>query len=333
MKTFSTLFLLLAISVTAFANVAMPGYWNVGAGRSFTPYFSTDSMYAQSIQMQSELITIHLYKGFAAVRGEYHFINHADSALTLKVGYPMQGRVPHPEVYNLVFEQLLSLNIMGNGEPISTSSLEKNESGDEEKWAVWDMEFDADTTTSIVVHYLVETNRAHLLKGYDKTSECGFTYILESGEAWKGDIEKGRIFIRLMEGLTPRDVKGALPAKAFRYDQHSLLIWDFEQLNPTPENNIVIRYGEVYNFHIDSALQKAPSYFMALDMDHAAKLTSTADFKPFVKANFKVKPEGGYALFILAGCATLFVGLLIYLSIRGIINFRKKGKKGSQHIH
>ena len=74
-KFFVVLFFLICSTSKIFANAAAPGFYNNGGSSDFIPFFASDSLYLDKLQMQSEQITVLLYPNFAVVRGEYNMLS------------------------------------------------------------------------------------------------------------------------------------------------------------------------------------------------------------------------------------------------------------------
>lgn len=288
------------------ANVALPGFFNTGGGGSFNPVNKEDYKKAEQIQMKNELITIILFNGFAVVKGEYDMYNSSDKSLTFITSFPKNGKFNNN--INVSFNELDNITVFS-----AQNSMNIKE---KENWYEWENTFKAKSINKIKVYYMLDTSKAFARYGYDSSKDCGLSYILETGQLWKDKIENGRIYIKLMEGLSLDDIYGILPEK-FISDNSEQLIYDFKDLEPDYNNNVVIRYRRNFkDFDFKQISKNYKKYFSDLDMLEANKI-DTANFHIISKTNFS--PPRYTDLFILA--IILFLILLIVLPIVLIIRF------------
>lgn len=338
-KLFSILFFLITFTNISLANIAMPGYWSTGTGRTFFPFFKEDSAHFGKIQMKEELITIQLYKGFAVVKGVYKMLNLSGENVMLRVGFPINGTFDHPVAKNVMFDELYNLKVLNNGVATEVQSLSdyvnhryekygkvfpfpeiKNPIqtlfADNSNWYVWETNFKANEITEVVVYYVVNTNDASQLEGYTKNHSNCFSYILESGEAWGKDIEKGKIIVQLMEGISDEEIDGLFPFGAFKFYEGNFLIYEFENLNPTNNNNVLIRYSERdEKFRFEEITNNIETYFASIDKMNLNKSFKEKNLDDS-KDDFEVHTTAESPIvFIVSGIVLL--GLLIY----GIISW------------
>lgn len=253
---FHTLLFLLLSSASLLGNAAMPGFYTTGAQSSFQLLYPEDSLYLGSIQMTSERVDMLLFPGFAVVRGSYQFQNLTDSSITLHTGYPIGAYTPDmhlsgQENVNIHLSELFELQVFVNGERQSIITPDQVHGN----WHLWQTEFTADELTEIVVYFIVDTNASRALKGYDSERSNGFVYLLESGKQWAGKIERGNMLVHLQEGVTPSNIIGIYPTDGWFYSApHSVLHFPFLNLEPGPENNLVLRYGQLLeDFNLEAA--------------------------------------------------------------------------------
>jgi hypothetical protein len=258
MSKFSTkYFLAIALSTilwlsvvrSSFANVSAP-IINFGSGRTLTSLDSKNTNAVAKIQMQSEVVRISLYPGFSVVKGEYHMVNTSKEAVKIQVGYPSydsigQTRSTQEKRFQVQPPgDLSNLRALVNGREVSTTKVDN-----QGQWYVWPMEFLPQQATDITVYYMTDTWRSIKVPSYsiisaDKQLNL-FEYILESGAVWGKRIEKGTIFIKLNSKMSDQNILGILPKGILKYNsQEHYLIYRFENLKPTPANNIRINYGD-----------------------------------------------------------------------------------------
>jgi hypothetical protein len=301
----------------------MPGFWNVGGGGGFVPYFAKDSAYFDKIQMKSEFITIQLFNGYAIVKGEYYMYNHSKEKIKMKVGYPLNGTIDHPSSYAVVFEGFEDFKVMiGDSSVKHTLFNAQNENHKNatknitaiRDWYVWDNEFEAEKITKITVYFIVNTKNAKIKKGYESQEAAGFTYVLESGQAWKDKIEKGVIYIKLEDKLTIEDILGASPKNLLSYKNNKELLYTFTNLEPNQENNIVLRLKEYKSptntsTEFEKIKNNSSDYYKNIDT------INTQDFK--IDDSWKIlKDKDNFLPSTTAN--SILVSFLMFLTIYGL---------------
>lgn len=317
------------------SNAAMPGYWNTGAGRTFFPFFPEDSIHYGKIQMQSEDISILLYSGFGVVKGEYRMYNHSPAPVNLHLGFPTNASVENDEVVRILFDDLHDLRVLVNGDTVRTSRLQdesplvrlkrKREPrrfdrtfgslSNIENWHVWEATFPPQSITTLTVYYIVNTNDATILRGYDRGNGCGFVYILETGEAWAGKIDSGRINIKLCGGLTENDIQGIYPYGSFYTDGKNDIQYLFWDLDPTYRDNIIVRYGErKKEFSFDSAVGLPDARYQEVDTSQFVVFPKYGNIV-FKRNDFDTSgiPFKYYVIGLITGILLIAGGLLYVL--------------------
>lgn len=291
------LFSFLLPTSNVFGNAAQPGFWNAGAGHEFIPLVAGDSVFIGNIRMAREDISILLFPGYAVVRGDYWMENTVDSTISMTVGYPVNGEMQQPGIHYIMFDDLYQMQVLVNGSPVEYGKLEVYDSvainprkhiWSEREWYTWKMSFEKDSLTHIRVYFIVNTNDAKLREGYGVLDNNGFAYILESGKAWGGTIGKGRIRMQLAGGLKSKSIGGILPAGSFSWDGKSMFVREFENLEPEPESNVIVRYNKRNkNFDFESILKTHEELFKAVD-ELAESEWDVSTFKVFEAADFNV---------------------------------------------
>ncbi|MBP9095576.1 MAG: FeoB-associated Cys-rich membrane protein [Ignavibacteria bacterium] len=342
-KFFVVLFFLICSTSKIFANAAAPGFYNNGGSSDFIPFFASDSLYLDKLQMQSEQITVLLYPNFAVVRGEYNMLNLSNKEIIFNTGYPINASYENELVSRVSFEDIYGLKVFVDGTEVPNEKLKAGDSSysfDENKrnlynnWYVWKSNFKPGAITKIKVYFIVNTSNSILRKGYSKDTDNGFVYILESGKAWAKNIESGRINIQLMDGLTAKDIMGVSPNSKFTInDEGNSLIYDFKNLEPTPKDNVLIRYkSEKEKSDIQSIVSDATKYYDEIDRIQPANIFAES-YKSFSANDFEVH-DSGFNVFAYMMIFLVFgVPIIIFLAIAGIVIFiivrRRKRKKQS----
>lgn len=337
------IFLLVAVftSMVAFGNAAMPGIWSTGHGGRFIPLFKEDSMHLGKIQMQRELVLINLYHGFAAVKGEYWMYNTTDKPITMRVGYPINGSYEADLVENVMFNDLHKLRALINDQPVNVvKAAEDFDSVYREvnkiqmqNWYYFTTTFAPRQLTKITIYFLTNNSDATLGRGYGRDKGNAFAYILETGRAWAGKIEKGQVLIKLNNDLSLKDFRGVYPVNTLMGDNKHLQ-FAFTNLEPDSSANILLWYNagkKDGNFSFEKILNNADQHFRDLDRFPLAEFENTK-FKKVNKDDFEPH-DSGLTWFWIILIAIVVVALailigLIYLIYRLIR--RKKRNKDKQ---
>ncbi len=333
-------FCLLAAIVSGlfvFGNAAMPGMWNTGHGGRFIPLFKEDSVHLGKIQMQRELVLINLYPGFAAVKGEYWMYNTTDKPVTMRVGYPINGRYEADLVEHVMFNDLHKLRALVNDQPANVvraadgydSVYREIDKMQMENWYYFTCTFAPKQLTKITIYFITNNSDATLGRGYGRDNGNAFAYILETGRAWAGKIESGQVLIKLNDALSLEDLKGVYPVNTLLGDNKHLQ-FAFTNLEPDSTNNILLWYdgGKKDGFSLDKVLTNSDQYFRDLDRFPLAEF-ETNDFKKINKDDFDPHDSGLTWLWVLligiVVLALAVLGGIIYLIYR-LIRRNKRNK-------
>jgi hypothetical protein len=265
----SLLFSLLFLPLLA--NIAQPGIYNAGGTGTFSLLFPEDSAAYQQIEMQQEKVLIQLYRGFAVVKGTYWMYNTAADSLTIQVGYPVNASFPsraYRDHLDIDFDDLYQLRVKGNGAKVAVRRERLAEDNyNMDNWYLWEQSFAPGELTQVEVWFLVNTNSAKILQGYNSDAHNAFLYLLETGSTWKGAIGQGEVIVQLRDGLQKEDIWGGSPDSIFRYQaEKQLLVYQFQNLNPQAENNLALVYGEnEEGFDFAGVTAEAERYFATID--------------------------------------------------------------------
>jgi len=326
---FLSLLFLIVQPLVALSNAAMPGVWQGGAGARFVPLYPSDSAALQSISMQREEVLVHLYNGYAVVKGTYWMHNRADTALSIVVGYPVQGTVNAPIVNHINLGEPQALKVLVNGHPVETSKGDAGISGllgatpdysqfDPDKWMLWRTQFAPASITTITVYFLVNCSEARLRKGYNVKKGHAFAYVLESGTAWLGNIDTGSIKIKLQDGLKSSQISGLLPAEVWQAHD-DLLTWQFNNLEPGEKSNVLVWYnvGKDSIYFERDVMPRSQALFAAIDKVDLAEFEGAADWQKIQKENLSagngllVSITGGFMLVFFVPVVVI-VGLFLF---------------------
>ena len=129
---------------------------------------------------------------------------------------------------------------------------------------MWNIEFVPGQEAVVKVYYMVST-KGYIHQGYYGSKKAQlFTYVLESGQIWRDRIQQGTILISLSGDLNSNDIWGVLPSKTLQIDRAAkYLIYQFTNLEPTADSNIVINYNNKLPAQFDYEQEKA-NYFRSI---------------------------------------------------------------------
>lgn len=337
-----TIFFLFAISFKGLSNAAMPGVWQGGAGARFVPLFPSDSAALQSISMQREEVLVHLYNGYAVVKGTYWMRNRSEKPVSIVVGYPLQGTVDAPIVNHINLGEPRALKVLINGLSVETVKGDAGISGlldtspnyaqfDPGKWILWRTAFAPASITTITVYFLVNCSDARLRKGYNVKKGHAFAYVLESGTAWVGSIDTGSIKIKLQDGVQIKQVKGLLPATVWQ-SNNNLLTWQFNKLEPGPNSNVLVWYNvgkDSIHFESD-VLPRSTELFAAIDNFDRLGFAGAAQW-PFLQKD-DLSADNGF-LFAMAGGFTLLFIVPVAIIAGLLLYWRRLSKRRKEELN
>ncbi len=339
-KILRTAFLLMAIVLYQknFANAAQPGIWNAG-GTVYTMLYPEDANTFKKVQMQQERIFIQLYKGFAVVKGTYVFKNTSNEYLQFKMGYPINGIYSGGanDLNQIILDSLSQFKIKANNRwltledenhpEINTNS--QNINAFSENWKVWQMNFSPNEIQRVAVYFIVNTNEARIRKGYDIEKRNAFIYLLESGNVWKNNIEKGEFYIQLMNGLTPENIQGISEGFGFKFNtQYQIFAGQKTNFTPTPKDNLIINYSQFNeNFSFEKVIKQTNELFVKIDqmsqLSFESLTYSTIKLgNPYeVESTFEGALPGLLTLFVIfapfiIGC--IGIGIAIWVIVKWI---------------
>ena len=327
------------LSANSLANAGMPGFWDVGAGANFIPFFAKDSVHLGKVQMQSELVMVLLYPGFAVVKGEYYMHNLSTQEIQMTTGYPINSAFMNKAMTSVHMADLYDLKVKVNGKTVTVKRASStNVAAYQDKaldqvdnWYIWEATYAPEAITKIEVYFLVNTNQAQLREGYNADYHNGFSYLLESGRAWAKSIEKGRIYVQLMDTLKVKSVRGIYPFKTFKTDGNKQMIYDFTNLEPNETNNIVIRYADqLSKFNFEKIRQQASVYYKKIDALDSEKIKrlDASQWKVAMATDFKIYSEnGGVLVFFPLLMAYLIPVLIVVFAVTMWVRYQRRKKR------
>ncbi|MFK8061043.1 MAG: hypothetical protein AB8B78_13255 [Polaribacter sp.] len=291
------------------SNSAQPGVWNAGGSGSFTLLYPEDTIAYKKIQMKSENIFMQLHKGFATVKGDYYFKNTATDTLKIKVGYPVNNVFENVDFHHQVNEVRVDglYKIKGLVNDKNTTLYEKPNT-ENDNWYVWEVIFPPNKITKFTVYFLVNTNNAKILEGYNSDKKNAFIYLIETGSLWKSPIEKGNFYTQLMNDISVDAIKTSSPNSLFFDKENATLKFSLSNYGKKPDPNFVITYSETLKkFDFKGITKKSDSYFKEIDVFSKTDFT-TSTFEP-------INLPDAYKV---GGISNKAIGLLFFLSIYGI---------------
>jgi hypothetical protein len=327
------LVLCLAPALPAGANVAAPGIWDAGLGSTLTPLFASEAAAIADVQMRREFVRIDLYRNFAVVKGTYWFYNHGSGAHRIHAGYPVNGSVRADPQEHVRFKDLHHLRVQVDGAAVQafrldrhpdTALLSRGVDGpagirEAENWHVWTMDFPAGREVKVEVWFIVHTP-ASLTEGYGRREANAFTYVLQTGSAWKDSILTGRLLVTLRDGVRTADIRGIYPLQSCRHDGDQL-VYAFSGLRPAAKDDLVIWY---------EGASDGPG---ALDADSLYRVVERADTAILARAGLPVLDKRDFStpapsfVWVLLGVVAggiVVLGGVGYLSYRLVKRFLRR---------
>ncbi|WP_339662959.1 hypothetical protein [uncultured Polaribacter sp.] len=313
------------------SNSAQPGVWNAGGSGAFTLLYPEDTIAYKKIQMKSEAIFMQLYKGFATVKGTYHFKNTASDTLKIKVGYPINAvfeNIGFNEYANqVVLDDLYKIKGFVNRKE---TVLYKKQNAQTNNWYVWEITFPPNKITEFTVYFLVNTNNASTLEGYNSDKKNAFIYLIETGSLWKSPIEKGVFYTQFKDNLSIDNVKTSSPASLYFDRENTILKFSLSDYGKTPDANFVVTYGETLgNFNFKKITEKSHYYFNEIDA-FSSKEMNLLSFDRIALPNvYKVDGIGNFSIhflytFLIYGIPFLLIVLVIIMLRFVYLKFIKK---------
>jgi hypothetical protein len=263
---------LLSGALPAAANWGGSAGGSVGTG-SFKPFGTAQ------VEMQSEDLSILLYRDHAKVRVQYVLKNTGD-AVDVKAGFPCLGATPSEEEsgvkhretdYLEVEDYRLTINgqaipyrtergELGNWKTLFDSAyldgVEGAGGADDSAcqdcrvwWLTSTVHFAKDETKQVTIEY--ESRYEFSDGGFSDDSDYNsdtFRYLLSTASAWKGPIQKGRVTIQ----AATIDLNSILikPDGRFKRTVDSY-VWEFTNLKPAMADNIEVSLNNAFSTIFD----------------------------------------------------------------------------------
>lgn len=319
------------LALSGYANVAAPGFWGAGLGTTLTPLFASEAADIADIQMRRELVRIDLYRNFAVVKGTYWFYNHGRSTHSIHAGYPVNGSLRADPKEFVRFKDLYHLKVSVDGAQVPSHRLDRHPDtallsrsidgqagvAEAENWYVWTMDFPAGREVKVEVWFIVHTP-ASMTEGYGRREANAFTYVLQTGSAWKDSILNGNVLVTLRDGLRADDIRGIYPLQSCRQDGAQLL-YAFTGLRPVAKDDLIIWYdGE--------AAEPGP-----LNVDSLYRVAEAADTAILARSGLTVLDKKDFStptpefVWVLLGAVALGIavlgglGYLLYLLVKRLM--------------
>lgn len=329
----------------AYANVAMPGLFLAGAGRTPTNAASGLGLAVEHVQMVRELVVAQLYDGYAVVRGQYWFYNSHPDSIWLSVGFPVDAysenvyRDGRESIY-LRYDDLYSMRVIVNGvklesppdyqagaAPSESDSVDRTHSWlAHSDWRVWQQWFAGHDTTAVTIYYIIRTTAP----ANEWTDFPTFGYVVESGSVWAGNIQEARVVVQMLEGQTVDDLKTVHPeSRDMRASEDGrILSYAFFNLEPTVADNLIIGLNNSTGQqlgNIDSAYAAIDRFAAHLPPHNSLEDEYDADWK-----NPRRKGIGSGFAFLLVIASPVLLLFLVAIILVFIVIARKKAPEKPQ---
>ncbi len=144
---------------------------------------------------------------------------------------PQDVGIRDSDTYYMVTPYSFEVLINGKGVPVQNVVTKHPHEGCEQMtWAGFDVTFPAEEDVTIRVEYMLESVGMDLMHTIE--------YILETGAGWAGPIRRGEVIVKFPYEVTTENVLAkSTPGYQIR---HNELVWSFENLEPTPQDNLQI---------------------------------------------------------------------------------------------
>jgi hypothetical protein len=196
------------------------------------------------VEMASEEVKLVLHRAKLDVEVVFHMLNHGGD-VDMEEGFPVGP-----------YETMKGFAITIDGKPVPfklvdrAAGVAKREASD--FWYVWTAPFKAGARHTHVVKYTLDLQHQRF---YHETG-----YVLHTGAAWKNPIGRADVTLTFGEGVSVEHLRGVKPFDAARIGSDRVT-WRFENLEPTKEHDIFIRYDlETWKEDVEK-LRADPSWY------------------------------------------------------------------------
>lgn len=213
-----------------------------------------------SIRMDSELVVVDLYKDSAIVECHFYMKNDSNDQ-KLTIGFPEMNfhyfrSNDGAEIDNFsVYENGEKIELISLHKPETSSTNEQvpfsgiiNQKIEDQPWFIWNSSFDKDELKTIVVRY-------SLPYGAMKNGSRYFTYLLNTGSGWKGNIGKADIVVNLKD-IQPDLILKTLPEN-YKITGNQIS-WSFSDFEPTTKDDIKIYYEQSKGYYQQKSQESSP---------------------------------------------------------------------------
>jgi hypothetical protein len=199
---------------------------------------------------------------------------------------------------------------------------------DNDNWYVWEITFPPKQLLNFTVHFIVNTNNAQILQGYNKESKNGFIYLIETGSIWKSPIETGNFYAQLKDDINLANIKGIAPSQLYFNPSNNTLHFKLANYGVQPDDNFILIYNnKIDDFNFEEIITKSNYLFEEID-DFSTKKTTIGYSEISLKNPYEVKGAGNFIIagiyyFIFFGIPIL-VGIILILIIYKLLKRRRK---------
>ena len=190
------------------------------------------------IALKEELVVIDLTENSAHVKGQYKLVNTSEKDTTAKVAFPDNSFLG-PSVKS----RLENFKVTVDGKMQKTKFMEN------ENWEFyflvsglhrWEMAFSPSQKRNVIIEYDCSTQWFDIESGESAKGSNQFEYLLKTGSAWSGKIEKAEIRVNLKDDAS-HQIVGLKPKYASW--KGNTIIWEIRDFEPDGDYNIRINYG------------------------------------------------------------------------------------------
>jgi len=225
------------------------GVENAGDVHGFEPKAT------ENIRILDEKLTVILGAGEADVEVRYLMHNETAKRVTVRFGFPVEesfdGEIGLPEktVRWQTPHYCKDYRVTANGKAVKAKWQEEKQGSNEAAadprfkglvgWWISELTFDGGEEKPVLIRFSsAYSNSSFQVSKNSSVYGSFFRYRLSSGACWAGTIGSGHIVLQ-PKGIDPRDLKVLKPLNRF-HKQGEAWVWDFENLEPTLADDLVI---------------------------------------------------------------------------------------------
>lgn len=173
------------------------------------------------IEMAAEDVRLVLHRSKLDVHVVFQMLNHGGD-VEMEEGFPVGP-----------YETMKGFSITIDGKAVEFKLVDRKGGKEHDFWYVWTAAFKAGARHTHVVKYTLDLEHQRF---YHETG-----YVLHTGAAWKNPIGKADVTLTFGDGVSIEHLRGVKPFDTAKFGADRVT-WSFENLEPTKEHDLFIRY-------------------------------------------------------------------------------------------